>query len=128
MEEEVKIIEINPKRCYFIVTYPDGRIVKGDALSDHAWRQIPDGLSNLKYELSDGSEIRIPGHEAYSVEVDKENDVYYAISVSGLSDMDVRVYRINLRKINGSALKIGDVIMGYLPKPEELDNSWKRRG
>lgn len=128
MEEEIKAIEVNPKRCYFIVTYPDGRIVKGDALSIDAWRQIPDGITSLRYELSNESEIEIPEREAYSVEIDHENGVYYTINVSCLSEEEIEVFRINLRKVEGSGLKIGHVIMGRLPAPKEMDNSWKYRG
>jgi len=128
MEEEIKIIEVNPKRCYFIVTYSDGRIVKGDALSSDAWRQIPDGIASLRYELSNESEVEIPEHKAYSVEVDHENGMYYAINVNCLSEGEVMVYRINLRQVEGSGLKIGHVITGRLPVPKEMDNSWKYRG
>jgi len=127
MEEE-KVKTVNPKRCYFIVTYPDGRIIKGNALLEDAWKQIPEGLSNLKYELSDGSDVVIPGHIAYSVEVDRDEDTYYTINVLGLEDSAVKVYRINLREIKGSPLKIGNIIIGNLPKPKALDSSWKHRG
>lgn len=128
MEEEQKVIEVNPKRCYFIVTYPDGRIVKGNALSNDAWKQVPEGIAVLRYELSDESEIKIPGYKAYSVEVDHENGIYYAINVSCLSETEVVVYRINLRQVEGSNLKIGHVITGRRPVPKEMDNSWKHRG
>lgn len=128
MKEEMKIIEINPKRCYFVVTYPDGRIVKGNALSNDAWKQIPSGIANLRYELSNESEIRMPGHKAYSVDVDYEDGVYYAINVSGLSEDEIIVYRINLREVEGSGLKIGHIITARRPIPEEMGSSWKYRG
>lgn len=126
MEEE-KVLEINPKKCYFIVSYPDGKIIKGNALSAEAWNQIPSGLSTLKYELSDGSEIKIHQYDAYSVQIDKENKMFYAIEVLCLSGEEVVTYRINLRQVPGSSLKIGDVIIGRDRTAPPKNIFWKTR-
>ena len=125
MEEEKKVLEINPNKCYFVATYPDGRILKGNALSQDAWGQVPSGISGLRYELSNGDSITIPQHKAYAQTVDFEDGTYYAIEVKGLLDREIVVHRINLRQVPGSGLKIGDVVIGNMPAPEEVDKSWK---
>jgi hypothetical protein len=124
MEEE-KVLEINPHKCYFIASYPDGKIVKGNALSGDAWSKISSGIMELRYTLSNGSEIVIPKGKAYLSRVDSADGVYFAIDVRYLSEKAVIVYRINLRQVPGSSLRIGDVIVGSDSVPNKFDSSWK---
>jgi hypothetical protein len=126
--EEKKVKEVNPKKCYFIAKYADGKIVKGNALSDTAWLQIPNGIVSLEYELSTGREIKIHRHNAYSASVEVGDDTFYFIDVRCLTEEDVVIYRINLREVPGSSLKIGDVIIGRVSIPDGLDSSWKMAG
>jgi len=128
MDEEEKVIDVNPNRCYFVVTYADGKIIKGNALSEESWNQILSGIVELKFELSNGSIINIHKHDAYSVDVDFEDGVYYMINVKCLSGEDVTIYRINLRGVPGTALKIGDVIVSRSPVVYEKETIWKYRG
>jgi len=127
-----KILEINPNNCYFVVTYSDGKILKGNALSDKAWQQIPNGLLDLKYVLSNDRVIEIPKHKAYlsSIDIDGtgKKTVYYSIDVKCLDEKDIIVYRINLRQLTTAGLKIGDVIMKREDIPEEMDKSWRFAG
>jgi len=129
---EKKILEINPNSCYFVATYPDGKILKGNALSDKAWQQIPDGLSGLKYILSNGKVIEMPKHKAYFSSIDSDRKgkktIYYSINVKCLNNEEMIVYRINLRQVTPLGLKIGDIIVRHEDIPEKLDKSWKSTG
>lgn len=131
MEEE-KVLEVNPNNCYFVATYPDGKILKGNALSDKAWQQVPNGLLELKYILSNDKVIEIPKHKAYSPTVDfnrnKGKTVYYFIEIRCLDDKEIITYKINLRQVSPTGLRIGDVIMRREDILEEMDNSWRLAG
>lgn len=132
-EEKEEIKEVNPHKCRFVVKYGDGSILKGNALSTKDWpSQVKDGIVDLSYNI-DGNKIDIKEHKAYSHSVDytrfKDRNVYHFINVRCLTDSDdVVIYNINLRKVPGSGLKIGDMIMGREDKPEEFDSSWKSAG
>jgi len=127
--ENKKILEINPNECHFIVTYPNGKILKGNALSGEAWKQIPNGLSNLKYILSNGKVIEIPKHKAYVPIIDSDKEgkkaVHYSISVKSLDEEEIIIYKINLRQVSPLGLKIGEVIVGRESIPEKMDGGWK---
>ena len=124
------VTSINPYKCYFVATYPDGRIIKGGNLFKTGWDDIPDGLSSLKYILSTGHVIEIPKYKAYMplIEVSLGMDgsrVFHSISVKCLSNKEIFINRIILREDNISKLKIGDIVMGREPIPEKLNSSWK---
>jgi hypothetical protein len=121
---------VNPYRCHFIATYPDGKIVKGNNLFETGWDDIPNGLSKLEYILSTGHVIEIPKFKAYMplIEVSLGMDgsrVFHSISVKCLDEKEILVYRIILREDNISKLKIGDVVIGREAIPEKLNASWK---
>lgn len=124
------VTSVNPNRCHFIATYPDGKIIKGKNLFTTGWDDIPNGLSRLSYVLSIGTIIEIPKFKAYLplIECSKGVDgsrIFHSISVKCLADKEVLVYRIILRQDNISKLKIGDVVIGREFLPEKFKNSWK---
>ena len=130
--EDKEILEINPNRCFFIVTYPDGKILKGNALSNEAWQYIPNGLSSLKYILSDEKVIEIPRHRAYLPIIDvykkRKKAIYYSINVKSLAEKEIITYRINLRQVSPFGLKIGDIIISHETIPKEIDSAWRFAG
>lgn len=130
--ENKKILEINPNNCYFVATYPDGKILKGNALSDKAWQQVPNGLLDLKYVLSNGMVIEIPRHKAYlsNTDIDRNGKkiTYYSIDIRCLDEKEIIIYRINLRQVTPVGLKIGDVIIKREDIPEKMDKSWRFAG
>ena len=124
------VTSVNPYRCHFIATYPDGRIIKGNNLFETGWDDIPNGLSKLEYVLSTGHVIVLPKFKAYMplIEVSLGMDgsrVFHSISVNCLAETEILVNRIILREDNVSKLKIGDVVIGREPIPEKLNVSWK---
>ena len=124
------VTSINPYRCYFIATYPDGKIIKGNNLFTTGWNEIPNGLSKLEYVLSTGNIIIIPKFKAYMplIECSLGTDgsrIFHSIRVKCLSDKEVLVYRIILKQDNISKLRIGDVVIGREFLPEKFDKSWK---
>lgn len=122
---------VNPNQCYFIVTYPDGKIIKGKNLFDTGWEQIPDGLSRLEFVLSTGEVIEIPKVKAYLLEIKSSLDevdghrTFNSASIKCLNEEKVLIYRIILREDNISKLKIGDIIVGEEEIPKELGKLWK---
>lgn len=124
------VTSVNPYRCHFIATYPDGRIIKGNNLFETGWDDIPNGLSKLEYVLSTGHVVVLPKFKAYMplIEVSLGMDgsrVFHSISVKCLAETEILVNRIILREDNISKLKIGDVVIGREPIPEKLSASWK---
>lgn len=125
-----KVQSVNPHMCRFVASYPDGSEVCGIDLFTTGWDQIPNGLSELRYELSTGHIIKIPKFKAYlpMIEVSFGMDgsrIFHFINVHCLADKEVVIYRIVLRQDNISPQKIGDVIMSKKPLPTALDRSWK---
>ena len=124
------VTSINPNRCYFIATYPDGRIIKGKNLFETGWDQIPNGLSKLDYVLSTGHIIEIPKFRAYmnliecSVGMDGSR-IFHSISVKCLAEKEIMIYRIILKQDDISKLKIGDIVIGRELLPEKFNSSWK---
>jgi hypothetical protein len=121
---------VNPYRCHFVATYPDGRIVRGNNLFETGWDDIPNGLSKLEYILSTGHVIEIPKFKAYMnlIEVSLGMDgsrIFHSISVKCLADDEVLIYRIILKEDNISKLKIGDIVIGKEPLPDKFNKSWK---
>lgn len=125
-----KVNSINPYRCRFVVTYPDGSEVNGVNLFNTGWDNIPNGLLKLRYELSTGHIIHIPRYKAYLplIEVSYGMDgsrIFHFINVNCLADSHVVIYKIVLRQDNISPYKIGDVILSKQKIPSEVHSSWK---
>lgn len=125
-----KVKSINPNRCRFVATYPDGSEIKGIDLFTTGWDQIPQGLAELRYELSTGHVIKIPRYKAYlpMIEVSIGMDgsrIFHFINVHCLADKEVVIYKIVLRQDDISKWKIGDVIMSRQPFPNEMRSAWK---
>jgi hypothetical protein len=121
---------VDPNDCYFLATYPDGKIRKGNNLFTTGWDDIPNGLVDLKYFLSTGHIISIPKFRAYMplIEVSVGMDgsrVFHSINVKCLADREVLVYKIVLRQSPNSKLKIGDVVISKEDLPDEMSASWK---
>jgi len=121
---------VNPYECYFVATYPDGKVRRGNNLFTTGWDDIPSGLSELKYFLSTGHIISIPKFRAYMplIEVSDGLDgsrVFHSINVRCLADKEILVYKIILRQTPKSKLKIGDVIISKEALPKEMSKSWK---
>jgi len=132
-KERTEIKEVNPHTCRFVVTYADGSILKGNALSTDDWLgKVHDGISKLEYEIDGIDKIEINKSKAYSYSVDYDDSgnrpVYYFIKVKCLMDNDtILVHSINLRDVPGSALKIGDIITGKEVLSKD-NNLWKTSG
>ena len=60
-----KVLSVNPYKCKFTATYPDGKEIKGNDLFSTGWDKLPQGLSKLRYELSTGHVIEIPKFKGY---------------------------------------------------------------
>ena len=125
-----KVKSVNPHECRFVATYPDGNVIKGIDLFTTGWDQLPQGLAQLKYELSTGHVIEIPKFKAYMpmIEVSIGMDgsrIFHFINVNCLAQKEVIIYKIVLRQDNISKWKIGDVIMSKQPFPKEMSPSWK---
>ena len=125
------VTSVNPYNCYFMVKYPDGKIIKGNNLFETGWDDIPDGFEELSYVLSTGKIIRIPKFKAYlpliecSLGVDGSR-IFHAINVKCLEPNSLQVWRIVLKQDRyNSRFKIGDVILGREPRPKHLNKSWK---
>jgi hypothetical protein len=126
-----KVESINPFRCRFVATYPDGTEIKGNNLFRTGWDDIPEGLSSLRYELSTGHVIEIPRYKAYlpMIEVSFGMDgsrIFHFINVHCLADKEIIIYKIVLRQDKIAPQKIGDVIMSRLPLGEvDRFQNWK---
>lgn len=122
---------VNPNQCHFIVTYSDGKIIKGKNLFDTGWEQIPDGLSRLEFVLSTGEIMEIPKFKAYLLEIKSSLDegdghrTFHSAAIKCLDKEKVLIYRIILREDSLSKLKIGDVVVGNEDIPEEFSGKWK---
>jgi hypothetical protein len=125
-----KVSSVNPHKCRFVATYPDGSIIKGIDLFTTGWDSIPNGLSELRYELSTGHVIKIPKYKAYlpmievSVGVDGSR-IFHSINVNCLGEKEIIIYKIVLRQDNIAPQKIGDIIMSRQPLPKDKHSSWK---
>jgi len=122
---------INPYNCYFVVRYPDGKVVRGKNLFDTGWDDIKDGFVELTYVLSTGKIIPIPRFKAYlplvecSLGVDGSR-IFHAIQVKCLEDTCVQTWRIILKEDTiDTRFKIGDVFVGREPLPKRMNKSWK---
>ena len=121
---------VNPYRCRFVATYPDGSEIAGINLFTTGWDQIPDGLVALRYELSTGHVIEIPKYKAYLplIEVSdgiEGSRVFHFINVNCLTDKEIILYKIVLKEEKLSPYKIGDIIMQKRPILKEYANVWK---
>lgn len=124
------LTNVNPYKCYFVVSYPDGSIVKGNNLFTTGWDSLVNGITNLSYVLSTGHVINIPKFRAYLplIEISHGIDgsrIFHAINVKCLGDKEVLIYKIILKETNKSKFKIGDVLISKEPLPDKFSNSWK---
>ena len=125
------VTSVNPYNCYFMVKYPDGKVIKGNNLFETGWDDIPDGFVELSYVLSTGKVIMLPKFKAYlpliecSLGVDGSR-IFHSINVKCLEPSSLQVWKIILKQDNlNTRFKIGDVILGREPLPKQLNNSWK---
>ena len=125
------VTSVNPYNCYFIVKYPDGKVIKGNNLFDTGWDNIPDGFTELSYALSTGKIIVLPKFKAYlpliecSLGVDGSR-IFHSINVKCLEPNSLQVWKIILKQDNlNTRFKIGDILLGREPLPKYLNNSWK---
>ena len=125
------VTSVNPYNCYFMVRYPDGKIIKGNDLFNTGWDDIPDGFVELSYVLSTGKIIPIPKFKAYlpliecSLGVDGSR-IFHSIQVKCLEPNCIQVWRIILKQDNiDNKFKIGDVFVGREPLPKHMSKSWK---
>ena len=125
------VTSVNPYNCYFMVKYPDGKVIKGNNLFETGWDNIPDGFTELSYVLSTGKVIVLPKFKAYlpliecSLGVDGSR-IFHSINVKCLEPNSVQVWKIILKQDNlNTRFKIGDIILGREPLPKYLNNSWK---
>lgn len=121
---------VNPYKCYFVVIYPDGKIIRGNDLFRTGWDDIPNGLSKFSYRLSTGHIIEIPKFKAYLPLIETSlgfdnSRVFHSINVNCLADEEIIIYRIILREDNKSKLKIGDIVIGKTKLPKTFTKSWK---
>lgn len=125
-----KVLSVNPHKCKFVVTYPNGQQVYGKNLFDTGWNEIQDGFVDFKYILSTGHIISIPRARAIKplIEVSFGMDssrIFHFINVQTLHDKEIVTYKIVLRQDNISPYKIGDIIMSKDKLPERFDRGWK---
>lgn len=124
------VTSINPYKTYFMATYPNGKVIKGNNLFNTGWDKIPNGLCELSYVLSTGHIIKIPKFRAYKplIEVSLGMDgsrIFHSIMVQCLDFNSVVVDRIILKQDLISKYKIGDRVLSRKPLPDEIDKSWK---
>lgn len=122
---------VNPFNTYFIATYPDGSVVKGNNLINTGWDEIPNGLSKLEFFLSTGHLIEIPLYRAYrpliecSIGLDNSR-VFHCINVQCLTENSIVVDKIILKEGRDSKFKIGDRVLSRINElPKEFNKSWK---
>lgn len=124
------VTSVNPYKCRFVATYPNGKAIFGQDLFTTGWDNIPQGLKSLRYELSTGHVIEIPRYKAYLPLIETSfgmdgSRIFHSINVKCLGAKEVIVYKIILRQDNVSKFKISDVIMGKEVIPKEKNSSWK---
>lgn len=124
------VTSVNPYKCRFVATYPNGVEVRGKTLFETGWDQISQGLSKLRYELSTGHIIEIPKYKAYLPLIETSfgmdgSRVFHSINVKCLGAKEVIIYKIILRQDNISKFKIGDIVIGKEALPKEKSFSWK---
>jgi len=108
---------VNPHNCYFIAHYPN-KIIKGNNLFDTGWKEIPDGITKIQYQLSTGKLIDIPQQfDAYLHLVEVSQSVYgdrlfHTVIIKGLTNTgDIVDYTIMLKQDKISNHKIGDILV-----------------
>lgn len=125
-----KVKSVNPYNCYFLVKYPDGKIIKGNNLFTTGWDDIPNGFKEFSYVLSTGQIINLPKFKAYlpliecSLGVDGSK-IFHSINVKCLEENSIQIWKIILKEDGFSKFKIGDVIVGREVLPQHMSKSWK---
>ena len=120
---------VNPFRTHFIAHY-SSFVVTGNDLFDTGWADLPDGITQLQYQLSTGHVINIPKYRSYLslIEVSESLEgarVFHSINVKCLGDNEeVTNYKIILKRDQISKYKIGDLL---ITKDTRIINSphWK---
>jgi hypothetical protein len=125
-----KVNSVNPYRCRFVAFYPDGSIIFGKNLFETGWDNIPNGLCELRYELSTGHVIQIPKYKAYlpmiEVSVGVEGSrIFHCINVNCLAENEIVLYKVVLRQDSISPCRIGDIVMSKTNIPEKFGIGWK---
>ena len=124
------VASVNPYNCYFMVKYPDGKIIKGNNLFETGWDEIPHGFEELSYVLSTGQIIPIPKFKAYmpliecSLGIDGSR-IFHSINVKCLEPHCVQTWKIILKQDTINPYKIGDVLVGREALPKRMSKSWK---
>lgn len=116
-----KVNMVNPYKCYFIVTYDDGTIAKGNDLYTTGWDSVRQGIKTLQYKLSTGHLITIPKMKGYlpTIEVSESVEgfkMFHAINVNCIAHEEIITYRIVLKEDNISKYKIGDIVVSKSKK------------
>ena len=122
---------VNPYKSRFVAYYKDGSCIKGNNLFDTGWKELPDGIVKLQYELSNGVVVDIPSmFTSYLHLVDASQSLFgvrmfHNIFIKGeTSDGIIVSYQIVLRESAASPNKIGDVIVTKDTSKLE-SNHWK---
>ncbi len=124
-----KVNMVNPYKSYFIVTYTDGTVQKGNNLFDTGWCMVHHGILTLRYILSTGHVIDIPKMSGYlpTIEVSESVEgfkLFHAINVNCMAHEELITYRIILKEDRLSKYKIGDIIVSRSKKHIE-SSQWK---
>ena len=115
---------VNPYACHFVAVYPNGSVRRGNNLFETGWDDIPQGLSGLSYILSTGQVITLPKFRAYlpliecSIGMDKSR-IFHSINIKCLDQNSIVIWKIVLKQTPDSIYKIGDVILGREPLPND---------
>lgn len=124
-----KVKMVNPFKCYFIVTYSDGSIVKGNDLFNTGWNAVRNGVESLQYKLSTGHLINIPKMKGYlpTIEVSESVEgfkLFHAINVNCIGYNEIITYRIILKEDALTKYKIGDILIKK-SKQDIKSSQWK---
>lgn len=122
---------VNPTQCYFIATYPDGKVIRGKDIINTGWDVIPDGLSKLQYVLSTGHIIEFPKYKAYKPVIECSfgmdgSRLFHSIQVHCLEHNSIVIDKIILKQDWYSKYNIGDRVLSRINSlPSKFDKAWK---
>jgi len=127
----VTVNMVNPYKCRFLAHYKDGLIIKGNNLLDTGWKDLPDGITKIQYELSNGLLVNIPNNfKSYLHLVDASQSLFgtrmfHNVFIKGeTEDGTIVSYQIVLRESEKSSNKIGDILVSKDPIKLESPH-WK---
>lgn len=125
------VTTVNPYKCFFIATYPDGSVIHGGDLINTGWDNIPNGISKLQYVLSTGQIIEFPKYRAYkplievSIGIDGSR-VFHYLHVNCLDQNSIVIDKVILKQDWYTKHKIGDRLLSRTYDiPLKFDKSWK---